>query len=76
MTLDPHGTDVASLVPMNLAPEPVGVSDTTESDPATGPVETVEADQSGTPLGDDDDLAGVVFDDTADRAATGEGQGD
>lgn len=77
MVTDAYGTDVASLVPMNLDPEPVGDTEPAHPDSEAGEnVEAPEADLSGEPIPDGDDLDGVDLDEDAARALLTEEGGD
>jgi hypothetical protein len=73
MVTDPYGTDIASLVPMDLDPEPIAGVGAAHPDNEVGEnVEAPEADLSGDPIPDGDDLDGDL-DEEADRALTEEG---
>ena len=77
MATDPYGTDVESLVPMDLTPEPEGLSDAVDHpDEDEGDIERVDADLTGEPIPDGDDVLDVPFDEAADRALLTEEGGD
>ncbi|GLY32144.1 hypothetical protein [Kineosporia sp. NBRC 101731] len=65
MSTDPHGTDITSLVPMNLDPEPDDYREheVAGADEVTAP----EADLTGDPVAVDKDVE-IEFDDAADLA--------